>query len=326
MLIQLAQHVWNDSSVAEEDRLWTLRAILKRSRWQVPKDERAEAWAQLLENDISNTETIGEAAIPYVVSFLDRRLRGGCSFEVLERAIFMLARIGGDAAREALTKYSRHEFQVVRANAVRALSKLRDENAETALTLRLSDPDWSVRCYALDGLAVIGGQRSKTPVYHMLNDSKIDVRTHAVKAVCAILKRVDDPQMTEDFLRFLKAQLSLPAHGSERYSDNRSAAVGALTILGGEAEIETVIEELRPDGSMQAPMMFGTMLRDMADERLFGTLVRLLECPDVDSRNKWSIGFALGRIDRERAIQTLNRMAPNAPELYSSIIKEIKAK
>jgi HEAT repeat protein len=282
----------NDSCVIEaltnalKDKNSAVREKAAKSLSQygwIPKTESQKIDYFINTGQWDECEKIGEAAAVYLIDYLrdsDPYIRAN--------AIKILGNIKDNQAFDPLINALKDEDSYVRKMAVEALAKTGNEHAVDPIINALEDRDSDVREKAAEMLGEMGGNRAIRPLIKSLKDKDSKVREEAAKS----LGNVKDTNAIHPLIAALK----------DEKPEVRANAIEALIKIG-EPSVNPLIAAL-DDEDYSIRAMIAEALGELGDNRAVEPLINLaLHDENFDVRGK--AANILGKIKDERAVEPL---------------------
>ncbi len=204
-------------------------------------------------------------------------------FAVRDRAREMLVKHGNADAVVVLVRAYSQGGEIMRRNALWALSRINRPEARATLWAGLDDPAPSVRISACNALGGLGDRAAVSKLVQRLNDTDVDVRREAATA----LGRIGDPAAAAALIRQLQLPLPRPLEHAVLYS---------LIQLNQPELVLMTLEHSRNDRARALAMIVGEQLDasplrrehvlphiDSSSEKLAGVATKI-----VSSRPEWA--------------------------------------
>lgn len=193
---------------------------------------------------------------------------------------------------DALISHARDPEKSVRQAIVLALGDIKDKKALPVLTQALADEDWYVRAEAALALGKVGDAQAATKLFDLLKDSDSYVRQNARKA----LQELATEENKSAYVNAL--QSSDPAI--------RTMAAVALANTGDARGVDTLIEALeRPEASDHMDVIRAVV--KLKDPK---TLPAVRKTLDSNSANVRALGIlALGELGDSASVDRIKALA-----------------
>lgn len=245
-------------------------------------DQPEEAWTRLLDKEpdaasrVRAARTLAKKASPAATRALRRALERDDVWFVRVEAAKALGAIGGNAARDALTRNTKQEEPRVRkAVAVSLRNFRRDKKVARALTAMLSNDEQSPGVLWA-AAASLGSTRCDGAYETLLKQLDRDCwGDMAKRGAIAGLQNLRDERARDTLIA---------ATGKDRTNSVRSAAAEALRAIGrDDDEVREVLEDLVRDHWLRVQIIAAHSLADRRDEKSVGILRSQAE-RDLDGR------------------------------------------